>query len=82
MGITSAILLYVIACTRKRTEFPYFAIPVSFMISGLLGMIVEILVLKYQNEGNKDLVKSVALPLAIHYMFFTTGHQLFASQYL
>ena len=28
------------------------------------------------------MVKQVALPLALHYMVYTTGHQLVASQYL
>ena len=79
MGITSAAILYIVVFKRKRREFPYLAIPISFLLSGLIGIITEIFILKYQTGGNPDLVKTFALPLAIHYMFYTTGHQVFAS---
>ena len=82
MAVSSAAVFIEIVFMRKRYEFPYIFVPLCFLVSGLLGSVLEIYILKLHNEGSQDVVKEMALPLAIHYMFYTTGHQLFASQYL
>ena len=80
---SSVYILYVIVFVRKRTEFIYLATPISFLISGLIGMTVVFNALIKTIKGDdENLVSDLAFPLAIHYMFYTTGHQFFASQYL
>ena len=80
--IASAIVLCMIVGSRKRREFLYIATPISFMASGLIGVYCEIALTIQSNSDDEDLVKNIRLFLAIHYMFYTVGHQFFASQYL
>ena len=46
MGICSCIVFYVLVCKRKRFEFPYVAIPICFLISGLIGVGIELFILR------------------------------------
>ena len=57
MAVSSAAVFIEIVCTRKRHEFPYIFIPLSFLVSGLLGSVLEIYILKLHNEGSQDVVK-------------------------
>ena len=82
MAITSAGELIEIVFRRKRYEYPYIFIPLCFLITGALGVIIELYSFKLHNEGSEDVVEQIALPLAIHYAIYIAGHQFFASQYL
>ena len=80
--IASAVIFCVIVCSRGRKEFLYIATPICFGTSGLIGVYCEIALGLQSNSDDEDLIKNIRLILAIHYMFYTIGHQFFASQYL
>ena len=79
MFVLSIILIIIIFCCRKRREFLYWATPLSFMISGILGVYLERIELIETQKGNKNPVETIAILLGIHYMFYMIGHQFFAS---
>lgn len=75
-------MLFVVAYQRKRQEFIYVATIISFLISGVLGGIVDTIIVINAFALEEDPVAPVAIYLAIDYAFYTIGHQFFASQYL
>ena len=79
MTISSVIAFIQIVCIRKHHHLLYVFIPLCFLLSGAIGFALEIFAIKLKLEGREDYIEQVALPLAIHYMLYTTGHQLFAS---
>ena len=79
MTISSIIAFIQIVCIRKHHHLLYILIPLCFFLSGAIGFAPEIFAIKLKLEGREDYIERVALPLSIHYMFYTTGHQLFAS---
>ena len=79
MTISSVITFIQIVCIRKHHQLLYILIPLCFLVSGAIGFALEIFAIKLKLEGKEDYIEQVALPLVIHYLFYTTGHQLFAS---
>ena len=77
----SVILITVILCIRKQIHFFYIATPISFLLSGALGIYIEIrfLFFDWKTVEVEKINGEIALFIAFHYMFYTTGHQFFAS---
>ena len=76
----SVILITVILCIRKQIHFFYIATPISFLLSGALGVFIELRFLFFDwKTVESGEYNDIALLLAFHYMFYTTGHQFFAS---
>ena len=84
MFVTSISLLYIVLFIRKRHEFFYIAVPLAFMISGAIGVFMEVrfLFLDWKVNMDPSAFNVIAIFIALHYMFYTAGHQFFASQYL
>ena len=82
MFFVSGVVFYILVIKRRRFEFPYMAIPICFMISGLIGVGIELFILSAEASGDNDVGAEIAFPLTFHYMFYTDGQQFFASLYL
>lgn len=73
MFFVSIVIFYLLVIKRKRFEFPYIAIPFCFMISGLIGVGIELFILRAEANGDNDVGAEIAFPLTFHYMFYTDG---------
>ena len=80
--IASVGVLALVTCYRKRIEFLYICCPASFLLSGVFGIWYSIRLYTSKADGDLASVQTLALLIAFHYVFFSLGHQYFASQYL
>ena len=78
----SVTVLVLVTGHRKRTEFLYIMCPLSFLLSGIFGVWYSVKLYTTKSDGDIESIQTIALLLAFHYIFFSMGHQYFASQYL
>ena len=74
ISVASALVLIIVCCFRKRTEFVYIATPVSFFLSGLFGSYVDFNFITEGYRGDTLQAYQMGVWIALTYILIATGH--------